>query len=226
MLSVRAPNSILAPFPFRPPYPRSQCRCLFVLHLLDLVERNFRRLPKDLRIESFRTWHTNSWGKNSSSSKKKRTKKMKSSPNGAPRPDIPSPWRQLLSLPLPCHKHCGGRSCGIRPRLEPGQRHGCGGSVSGTAGRRRPLGVLLAAGRACGSCVRVGVWEACRPGVFQLCGVRYAWTLELVRRLVGLSGLLLRWPFRVFSCCCMGEGWAVEMVEMFLTMRTIRVARS
>jgi hypothetical protein len=24
---------------------------------------------------------------------------------GAPRPDILSPWRQLLSLPLPCHKH-------------------------------------------------------------------------------------------------------------------------
>ena len=187
----------------------------------------------------------------------------KTAPHGAPRRDIRSPWRQLLSLQIPCHVHwprsccqscvrlpyaenlvsgaglhtCDGvrswtvpargvRSCVVRRRREPGQRHGCGGSVSGTAGRRRPLGVLLAAGRACGSCVRVGVWEACRPGVFQLCGVRYAWTLELVRRLVGLSGLLLRWPFRVFSCCCMGEGWAVEMVEMFLTMRTIRVARS
>ena len=118
---------------------------------------------------------------------------------------------------------CGVRKCCVGERRESGQQNGYRESVSGTAGRRRPLGVLLAAGRACGSCVRVGVWEACRPGVFQLCGVRYAWTLELVRRLVGLSGLLLRWPFRVFSCCCMGEGWAVEM---FLTMRTIRVARS
>ncbi len=30
--------------------------------------------------------------------------------HGAPRPDILSPWRQLLNLPLPCHKHWP-RSC-------------------------------------------------------------------------------------------------------------------
>ena len=34
----------------------------------------------------------------------------------------------------------GGRSCGVRRRWEPGQQHGCGGSVPGTTGRRRPLG--------------------------------------------------------------------------------------
>ena len=29
----------------------------------------------------------------------------KTDPHGAPRRDIRSPWRQLLSLPLPCHVH-------------------------------------------------------------------------------------------------------------------------
>jgi hypothetical protein len=33
----------------------------------------------------------------------------------------------------------GVRSCGVRRRRDPGQRHGCGGSVSGVAGGRRPL---------------------------------------------------------------------------------------
>ena len=35
--------------------------------------------------------------------------------HGAPRPDILSPWRQLLRLPIPCHVHwprpyCQGRA--------------------------------------------------------------------------------------------------------------------
>jgi hypothetical protein len=79
---------------------------------------------------------------------------------------------------------CGVRSCGVRGWRDPGQRRGCGGSVPDAAGGLCPF---------VGCCSWVGVWEACRHGVFQLCGVRYAWTLGLVRRLVDLSGLLLRW---------------------------------
>ena len=54
----------------------------------------------------------------------------------------------------------GGRSCGVRRRREPGQRHGCGGSVPGTTGRRRPLG---ARGRAYGSRARETLPTRTRP---------------------------------------------------------------
>ena len=61
----------------------------------------------------------------------------KTAPHGAPRRDIRSPWRQLLSLPLPCHVHwplsccqslsrppaiCGKPCFRGRPRI---QRAGC-----------------------------------------------------------------------------------------------------
>jgi hypothetical protein len=52
--------------------------------------------------------------------------------------------------------------------------------------------VLLADWRPCQVSVRVGVWGADLHGVFQQCGVGYAWTLGLVRRQVALSGLLLQ----------------------------------
>ena len=53
-------------------------------------------------------------------------------------------------------------------------------------------GVLLAAGRACGNGVRVGVSGAGRRCAFRRCGIEYAWSLGLVRSPVALSGLLFR----------------------------------
>ena len=67
--------------------------------------------------------------------------------------------------------------------------------------------VLLAARRLCPRGVRVGVWRTGRLSVFQRCRVGYAWTLGLVRRLVALSGLLLRWLSRAFGSYCLGGGW-------------------
>jgi len=145
--------------------------------------------------------------------------------HGDPRPDILSHWRQLLSLPIPCHIHwprfCSrrpartvaicrkpgfrgsrcvhARTCVLGPCLHVGcARAACVGGESPGNGVGAG-GLCLTPRVGCvrftfvGCCSWVGVWEACRHGVFQLCGVRCAWTLGLVRRLVDLSGLLLRW---------------------------------
>ena len=60
-------------------------------------------------------------------------------------------------------------------------------------------GVLLAAGRACGNGVRVGMSGAGRRGAFRRCRFECAWTLGLVRGPVALSGLLLRPPSRTLG---------------------------
>lgn len=83
--------------------------------------------------------------------------------------------------------------------------------------------VPITAGRASRGGVRVDSWGAGRLSVFPLRGVRYAWTIGLVRRPVALSGLLPRGPSESSGCCCVGRGW---VAETFLTVRTLRVARS
>ncbi len=40
----------------------------------------------------------------------------KSAPHGDPRPDILSPWRRRLSLPIPCHVHWQRSCCQSRAR--------------------------------------------------------------------------------------------------------------
>ncbi len=127
----------------------------------------------------------------------------------------------------------GVRSRGVREQREPGQRRGCAAAHRGWAasvggathsGWVASVGrVLLAARHACGGGVRVGVWRAGRRCVFQRCGVGHACALGLVRRPVALSGLLLRWPSGALDCCYVGRGW---VAETFLTVRTLRVARS
>ena len=103
-------------------------------------------------------------------------------------------------------------------------RHGCGGAVPGTAGGRRALvGSPLATARAPGSDVRAVAWGAGRLSVFPWCGVGHAWTLGLVLRPVALSGLLCRSPSGARRVCCFGGGCCTER---FLTMRTLREARS
>ena len=84
-------------------------------------------------------------------------------------------------------------------------------------------GVVLAAGRACGNGVRVGMSGAGRRGAFRRCRFECAWTLGLVRGPVALSGLLLRPPSRALGCYCVERGW---VPKMFLTMGTLRMARS
>jgi hypothetical protein len=84
-------------------------------------------------------------------------------------------------------------------------------------------GVLLAAVRACGNCVRVGMSGAGRRGAFRQCRFECAWTLGLVRGPVALSGLLLRPPSQALGCYCVERGW---VPKMFLTMRMLRMARS
>ena len=157
----------------------------------------------------------------------------KTAPHGAPRRDIRSPWRQLLSLPISCHVHwprsccqshararlpyaenlvsgaglhtCNGvrswavpargvRSCGVRRLRDPGQRHGCGGSVSGVAGGRRPLEGSYSrpgahAGTVCGWACR-GLGDAVRSGGAGLS----------VRGRLGSCGV--RW---LFQGCCSGR---------------------
>jgi hypothetical protein len=117
----------------------------------------------------------------------------------------------------------GVRSCGVRRRREPRQRHGCGGSVRRRGWAASVGGVLLAAGRACGNGVRVGMSGAGRRGSFRRYRFECAWTLGLVRGPVALSELLLRPPSRTLGCYCVERGW---VPKMFLTMRTIRMVRS
>jgi len=119
------------------------------------------------------------------------------------------------------HAGCAGAAC---VRVPPRQRHGCGGSVPGTAGGRRALvGSPLATAQAPGSDVRAGAWGAGRLGVFPRCCVGHAWTLGLVRRPMALSGLFRRSPSGARRVCCVGGGCCTER---FLTMRTLREARS
>jgi hypothetical protein len=133
------------------------------------------------------------------------------------------------------HKHmrrCAflGRACTRGAIMRRASTAGAGATtwVRGVGAWRRGWaasvgGVLLAAGRACGNGVRVGMSGAGRRGAFRLCGVEYAWTLGLVRSQVALSGLLL-WPqYRALDFHCVGRGW---VPKMFLTIRTLRMARS
>jgi hypothetical protein len=83
--------------------------------------------------------------------------------------------------------------------------------------------VPLASARTREDCVRPGAWGVGRRCVFPQCGVGHAWTLGLVRRPVALSGLLRRSPSEAWHGCCV-ESW--YSTERFLTMRTLRVARS
>jgi len=179
----------------------------------------------------------------------KKLSTKKSAPHGAQRPDILSPWRRRMSLPIPCHVHwprsccqsrartaatckkacfrgpsdlvgacrdvcvrvvpaCGARGCGVGARREPGERYGCVEAVHDSAGRRRTLvgsrrrlnrhrQMWVLYGRTRG---RLGDAVSSRSA-----GSKYAWALGLVRHLVALSGLFLRWQSRAFGCCCVGE---------------------
>ena len=87
---------------------------------------------------------------------------------------------------------CRVRLCGVGGRRESERLPGCREAVTDTAGRRSPwVECCLRRGGTGGGSQRVGEWWAGRCGVFQRCGVGYAWTLGLVRRPVSLLGMLL-----------------------------------
>ena len=74
----------------------------------------------------------------------------------------------VCARPVPA---CRVRSCGVVWRRESERRPGCREAVPGTAGGRRPLVVLLEAGRNWGVCYRVVAWRAgrlCRSSVLLL----------------------------------------------------------
>ena len=74
----------------------------------------------------------------------------------------------VCARPVPA---CRVRSCGVGGRRESERRPGCREAVPGTAGGRRPLVVLLEAGRNWGVCYRVVAWRAgrlCRSSVLLL----------------------------------------------------------
>ena len=125
---------------------------------------------------------------------------------------------------------CPGRACARGALVRRAWAAGAGATtwVRGVGACRRGwvacVGrVPLAARRTGGGGMRVGVLGAGRRGVFPLCGVGHACALGLVRRPVALSGLLPRGPSESSGCCCVGRGW---VAETFLTVRTLRVARS
>jgi hypothetical protein len=107
---------------------------------------------------------------------------------------------------------------------ESGRRDGCGGGVPDAAGGWRALvGFPLATARSPGISVRTGVCGVGRRGVFPRYCIGHAWTLGLVRRPVGLSGLLRRSQSGARRGSCVGDECSTER---FLTMHTLRVARS
>ena len=124
---------------------------------------------------------------------------------------------------------CPGRACARGALVRRAWAEGAGATtwVRGVGAWRRgwsaSVGGVLAAGRACGNGVWVGMSGAGRRGAFRRCRFECAWTLGLVRGLVTLSGLLLRPPSRALGCCCVERGW---VPKMFLTMRMLRMARS
>jgi hypothetical protein len=70
----------------------------------------------------------------------------KTAPHGAPRRDIRLPWRQLLSLPIPCHVHWPRSYCQSRGRPP---------DICGKPCFRGPTGCMRGAG-AFGSFLRAG----------------------------------------------------------------------
>jgi hypothetical protein len=189
---------------------------------------------------------------------------MKKTLHGDPRRDIRSPpWRQLLSLPIPCHVHWPRSYCQSPPHppaaiygkpyfrgpsgcmwgagaFGPFLRAGCAGAAwvrggslgSGMRAGRRCLAPRVGGVRWAGSLptmrTRVlvalaGTWRAGRRCVFPQCGVGHASALGLVRRPVAISGFF-RWSSSgTYHSCCMRGGYCVER---FLTMHTLRIARS
>jgi hypothetical protein len=137
-----------------------------------------------------------------------------------PRPDILSPWRQLLSLPIPCHVHCPLSYCRSRARTAAICRKPCfqgrprmyaGGVRARTvpADRVRSYGV----GWRRESERRPGCWEAV-PGT---AGRRRPLVWSCSRQDVPGGGECVGawWAGRhgVFQLCGVGHAWMLGLVR-------------
>ena len=145
----------------------------------------------------------------------------KTAPHGAPRRDIRSPWRQLLSLPIPCHAHwprsycqspahppaiCGkpcfrGRSGCMRGAgaFGPFLRAGCAGAAWVRGGS---LGSGMRAGRRC-LAPQVG-------GVRCSCGLLSS---DADTRARCADGLVAGWGRCVFQQFWVGHASALGLVR-------------
>jgi hypothetical protein len=121
--------------------------------------------------------------------------------HSAPRPDILSPWRQLLSLPMPCHVHWPRFARVARARLPCADNPISGTGSACTRGNTCSVRAFVWGSQ------RMGEWWAVMRCVFPWCGVGHGWTLGLVRRPVALSGMLLWWPSGAFGSCCIESRW-------------------
>jgi len=119
----------------------------------------------------------------------------KTAPHGAPRRDIRSPWRQLLSLPIPCHVHWPQSYCQSPAHPPAICGKPCFRGPSGCMRGAGAFGPFLRAGCAGAAWVRHGsLGSGMRAGRRCLAprvgGVRWAGSLRATqtRALVALAG--------------------------------------
>ena len=119
----------------------------------------------------------------------------KTAPHGAPRRDIRSPWRQLLSLPIPCHAHWPRSYCQSPAHPPAICGKPCFRGPSGCMRGAGTFGPLLRAGCAGAAWVRHGnLGSGMRAGRRCLAprvgSVRWAGSLRATRAraLVALAG--------------------------------------
>jgi hypothetical protein len=119
----------------------------------------------------------------------------KTAPHGAPRRDIRSPWRQLLSLPIPCHVHWPRSYCQSPAHPPAICGKPCFRGPSGCMRGAGTFGPLLRAGCAGAAWVRHGnLGSGMRAGRRCLAprvgSVRWAGSLRATRAraLVALAG--------------------------------------
>ena len=121
------------------------------------------------------------------------------------------------------HSVCSARACVQGTLMRRGRAAGVGATPWVPGGGAWHHGWAETVGPPARDGSQLGGVRAGRRHVCPRCGVGHAWTLGLVRRLVALSGLLLRWPSGALGSCCVRRWW---ITETLLTMRTLRVARS
>ena len=144
----------------------------------------------------------------------------KSAPHDDPHPDILSPWRRLLSLPIPCHVHWPRSCCQSRARTA---------AICKKACFRGPTACML--GRVCSgrSCVRgalvrrgcaAGAWTtvwvrgggSCLSGRTANVG-RVPLATTQTRVVVVLASALGAGRHCVFVKCGVGHAWVLGLVR-------------
>jgi len=144
----------------------------------------------------------------------------KTAPHGAPRQDIRSPWRQLLSLPIPCHVHWPRSYCQSPAHPPAICGKPCFRGPSGCMRGAGAFGPLLRAGCAGAAWVRgeslgSGMRAGRRCLAPRVGGVRWAGSLPATqtRVLVALAGTWRAGRRCVFAQCGVGHAPALGLVR-------------